>query len=532
MAMEPNVFIKSLHNSSRLVKKWGEQRPQNDKSLRELLSINGVSVWDIMAAELALYFIGEKIEERSGRKTLRQILTPYLRPIKYAFWRKSPVNTIDCDHWPAGSTALFIGFTSYMARDVLQPVIDLMSSEDGLIPVMLTSDLVITGDQSNQVHSINRHRSEETVNEARKWARAIRKASLILTREEKYRQIFVDGDRPLWPRVKHGVRRVFNVYASHFLPDTIAVAMHILTVHRPSVIVSIDVADPRTRVYSMLAASLGIPTVQVQSGPVDQGVIEWRFLLDDIVVAQGPLAKEVFLGHGVPNEKILVTGSPRYDCLVAATELEIYAFRKRFGVPPGNRTIVFASSYFLALSKSTLPETFALLQAMKRAMFAAVAQVPGVTLIVKPHPLEDVAETKASVVDHSRVIFADPKEDIRPLVSACDAFFTLGSTATLDGLIMGKPTVCPAFPGWLFSDAFVLTGAVEVPRTENEMVLAVREIVENGGVSILQRHADKCGEYLATVVRDGGRGASRRIADLLNTLGRQYEQKRQAAHNE
>ncbi|MBI3633714.1 MAG: hypothetical protein HY226_05500 [Candidatus Vogelbacteria bacterium] len=267
--MEPNVFIKSLHNSSRLVKQWGDQRPQNDKSLRELLSISGVSVWDVMAAELALYFISEKIEEGAGRKTLRQILTPYLRPIKYAFWRKSPVNTIDCDRWPVGSTALFIGFTSYMARDVLQPVIDLMRSEDGLIPVMLTSDLVKTGDHSNQVHSINRHRGEKTVNEARKWARSIRKASLILTRQEKYRQIFVDGDRLLWPSVKHGVRRVFNVYASHFLPDTIAVAIHILTVHRPSVIVSIDVADPRTRVYSLLAASLGIPTVQVQSGPVN-----------------------------------------------------------------------------------------------------------------------------------------------------------------------------------------------------------------------------------------------------------------------
>lgn len=529
MAMELNSFEKSLHKSSSLVNKWGAQRPPGKASLRELLTVDGISVWDVMAVELALYLIPDGLAERSGRRTLRQILTPYLRPLKYAFWKKSPINNSDCGRWPAGKTALFIGFTPYLARDVLQPAIDLMLHENGLTPVLLTAEPASSSGSGAHIHSVHRHRGRETVHEARVLAKSIRRASSILTSESQYKHIFADEGRQLWRLIKNGVRRAFNVHASFFLPDTIAVARHILTVHRPSVIVSIDVADPRTRVYSLLAATLGIPTVQVQSGAVGQEVVEWRFLLDDIVAAQGNQAREVFLSHGVPPEKIHVTGSPRYDNLVSANDCEISKFRERFGIPPGNRTVVFASSYFLAIFENNLAETGVLLRSMKKAMFAAIAAVPGVSLIVKPHPLENVAETRALVEDHSRVVFAEPGEDIRPLASACDAFFTLGSTATLDALIMGKPTVCPAFPGWVISDPFIRTGAVLTPRSESDIVTALREIVADGGAEILRRHAARRGEYLASVVRDGGQGATRRVVDLLNTLAAPVAQKQKNA---
>lgn len=514
-----NTFIESLQNSSRLVSKWSRQRPPGRASVQELLTVEGISVWDMMAAELALFLIPDGLAKRKRRESIWQLLVPYFRLIKYAFWKKAPVNTGDCSKWPSGNTALFLGFTPYMARDVLQPVIDLMLKEDGLVPVLLLESPPATG--SVAVHSVQGHRSLETVNEARELAKAIRKASSILCGNDSYRQLFADSESGsrLWPKVKHGVTRAFWIRASIFLPDTIAVARHILTTHRPAVIVSIDVADPRTRVYSLIGKTMGIPTVQVQSGPVDQGVVEWRFLLDDVVVAQGNQAKDVFLSHGVPPEKIHVLGSPRYDNLTKANEKEIGAFRQRFNVAHGNRTVVFASSYSLDIFENNLAEAMTLLKVMKKAMFEAVAAVPGVTLIVKPHPLENVEETKALVGDHSRIKFALPREDIRPLIAASDALFTLGSTCTLDGLILGKPTICPAFPGWGFCDLFIETGAVQGPRSQIEIVESLQEIVADAGLGILQRHAQRRSEYLTSVVRDEGKGATRRITDLLNALG-------------
>lgn len=518
MSIELNSFEKSLNRSSNLVKGWGACAPEGEASIRELLTVNGLSIWDVMAAELALYLIPDGLADRSGRRTLRQVLTPYLRPLKYAFWKSAPIDMSDCSRWPPGKTALFLGFSPYLARDVLQPVIDLLLREPGLTPVLLTVDS--SHDGNAVTHSVHRHRRRETVCEARKFAKSIRRASSILVGKDCYRTLFVEEGRQLWSLIKHGVLRAFNVSASVILPDFIAVAHHILTAHRPSVIVSIDVADPRTRIYTLLGAVLDIPTVQVQAGGVGQEAVEWRFLCDDIVAIQGDSSRDVFLSHGVPADKIIVTGSPRYDGLTCASNREISEFRKRFGVPPENRAVVFASSYSLEIFENNLAETVSLLRSMKKAMFAAVAAMPGVTLIVKPHPLENVEETRAMVEDHSRVVFAEPGEDIRPLASACDAIFTLGSTATLDALILGKPTVCPAFPGWVISDYFVRTGAVAVPRSERDIVETLREIVSDGGVKILQRHATKRSEFLSSVVRDGGKGATRRIADLLKTLAK------------
>jgi hypothetical protein len=518
LTKELNVFEKSLHKSSFLVKKWGEQRPSGEASLRELLTIDGISMWDVMAVELALYHVPGGLARSSGRRTLRQMLTSYLRPLKYALWKRTPIDNSDCARWPSGSTVLFLGFTPYLARDVLQPVVDMLFSETGLTPVLLNEELTSLSEANATMHSVHRHRGRETVRKAREFAQSIRKASSMVFTEYRYRRVFEVEGRQLWSFIKEGIFRALKVQAGFHLPDSVAVARHILTTHRPAAIVSIDVADPRTRVYSLLGTALCIPTVQVQSGAVDQGVVEWQFLLDDIVAAQGEQARRVFLSQGVPPEKIVVTGNPRYDRLAGATDHEISAFRERFGVPPENRTVVLASSYFLDVHENNLAETGRLLRSMKKAMFSAVAAVPGVSLIVKPHPLENVAETRALVAGHSRISFAEPGEDIRALASVCDAFFTFGSTATLDALILGKPTACPAFPGWMFCDAFIRTGAVMAPRSESDIVAALSEIVADGGSGILGRHATQRNEYLSSVVRDGGRGAARRIVELLKEL--------------
>jgi hypothetical protein len=351
------------------------------------------------------------------------------------------------------------------------------------------------------------------VRDAREFAKSIRRINSILMGDDRYRRIFEDKGRPLWPLIKEGVYKAFNVHAGFYLPDTIAIARHILTVHRPAVIVSIDVADPRTRIYTLLGRALGIPTVQVQAGPVGPETVEWRFLQDDIVAAQGDASRDVFISHGVPPEKILVTGSPRYDGLVDATDREIGALRERFAIPQGNRIVVLAScpTYITDISGDKQ-----LLRAMKKAMFTAMATVTGVSLIVKPHPLENVAETRALVSDVSRVSFAESGEDIRALIRACDALFTFGSTVTFDALVLGKPTVCPALPGWSYSDWVIRGGAVMAPRSEQDIVAAMREIVADGGAGMFRRHAAQRSKYLASMVHDGGQGATRRIADLLN----------------
>lgn len=518
MAEELTAFERSLHESSELVKEWGARSPAGKVSVRQLMTVDGLSLWDVMSAELALYHVPHALAEQPERRTLRQILKHYLRPLKYAIWRGAPVNTDDCARWPSGPTALCIGFSPYLARDVLQPVVDMLLRERGLTPVFLSEDPASADDPASPRHSVHRHRGTETVNEARRFAKAARRVSSVLAGSASYKSIFVRKGRPLWPLIKDGVRKAFDVHASFLLPDTIAVARHVLSIHKPAAIVSIDVADPRTRVYSLLGAQLGIPTVQIQSGGFGQEAVEWRFLLDDFVAVQGEYSREVFVSHGIAAKQLVLTGSPRYDRLANASASEVSELRERFGIPQENRIIVFASSYFLEVHENSIAESGRLLRSMKKAIFAAVAATPGVWLIVKPHPLENVVETQSLVADHSRVTFAQRTDDIRILTRACDAFLSMGSSVTMDALILGKPTICPAFPGWHFSNLFIRPGAVMAPQTEGEILAAIREIAADGGAEIFRRHEAQRDRYLAAVVHGAGRGATRRIIDLLKAI--------------
>jgi hypothetical protein len=157
----------------------------------------------------------------------------------------------------------------------------------------------------------------------------------------------------------------------------------------------------------------------------------------------------------------------------------------------------------------------AILRDMKQGIFAAAASFAKLTLIVKPHPLEDVDETHALASNATNVVFAERTEDIRTLTRTCDAFVTFGSASTLDAIILGKPTICPAFPGWRWNEPFVNTGAVAVPQAPREIEAMMCELAEDGGASILARYAGARATFLSEWVRDGGRGGTERVVALL-----------------
>ena len=511
---ELNTFEASLHRSAKLVKEWGDHKLPDGGSLRSLLTIKGLSMWDVMTVELALYLVPDSLAIRVKRRSLRQVFTPYLRPIKYAFWKPSELNFSDCARWPTGKTALFLGFSDYLARDIFHPVMSLMVDDGRITPVLL-SDNQERHSGFQHVHSMHRHRTQSCIDESLSFRKLILKATTQLVSLNAYRSIFSENGISLWKQLRQSIKRSFRVHASYILPDIIAVAWHILKVHKPSVIISIDTADPRTRIYSLIGKTLGIPVVQIQSGAVGSEATEWNFFLDDLVMAQGPQSKKFFISHGVPDDKICITGSPRYDRITIASKAEISQVKARFGIEEKTIMVLLASSYSSEIFENNLAKTTELLLEMKKVIFSCASKYPELTLIVKPHPIEDVQQTKLLAKGLKNIVFADAKEDIRPLICACDAFITFGSTSTLDGIILEKPTICPAFPGWIISDNFIKTGSVPAPESGDEISKLLEQIIFDGGSSMIQHHSEKRSKFLDEVVLDGGTGAAKRIVDSL-----------------
>ena len=64
------------------------------------------------------------------------------------------------------------------------------------------------------------------------------------------------------------------------------------------------------------------------------------------------------------------------------------------------------------------------LEEMKVAVFEAVHQLDGIRLVVKPHPHENVAQTKKLIGHPTNIELVDASVDIRHLILECDMFVT------------------------------------------------------------------------------------------------------------
>ena len=474
--------VKRLELSTEIVKSWGQSRLPNGKSLTEQLTFDGLSLWDVMAPVMALFYVPAALSCQKPA-TFAQRLRPHVGLAKQRalnlIKRVPNMRGFDAASWPQSEAFLFIGFSGYMYRDVLRPVAECLAQKKRREGVVLHDELHFR----NAPISMHLVRSQsiwgywdgEVENEARALNKQLLAAIVELRALEAFPLLIQAAGKSLWPQMQNSFNWLFNFHLPLLVPQ-VAIARHILKRHRPALIISADVADARARVYSLLGRQLNIPSLEIQFGPNGAEGVEWQFLLADRVATWGETTRKALLEHGVQTEQISITGSPRHDSLVNVDANDVAKTRVRLGIPAGHAMVLCASTYqqkeYNSLSD---PE---LLVSMKRAVFKAAGQVSGLCLVVKPHPIENVQETRRLIGAGCNILLVDPAEDIRELTKACDAFIGFGSTATVDAMIADKLTICPAFPGWIWSEMFVKSNAVLEPSSEEEVLSSLRSIVD------------------------------------------------------
>jgi len=465
--------VDRLKYSTKVVKNWGQHLLPNGKLLSEQLTFNGISMWEVVAPMLALYFLPIALSSQGNASFFGQ-LRPHvsLAKRKAIILIKRVFNRVffNVERPPCGGEFLFMGFSGYMYRDVLQPVAERLSEKNGCDCLILFDEM-----HSGQFHaSINSlqygliwsYWDAQVANEATLLNAKLLSAIAELKKMKTFPRLIESEEVP-WRNFQDSINWLFNFHLPLLVPQ-IAISRRVLTLHRPKVIISADVADPRARIYGLVGNYLGIPSFEIQFGPNGQEGVEWQFMLADHVATWGETTKQDLLEHGVKDRCITITGSPRHDSLVNIDVNKAASVRARLGIPSECLMVLCASTYqqkeYNSLSD---PE---LLRKMKKATFKSAAEVEGIFLVIKPHPLENVKETEKLIGSAVNVVIVDPSEDIRELIKVCDVFLGFGSTATVDAIIADKLTICPVFPGWLWSEMFVKSNAVLVPQSEEDLV--------------------------------------------------------------
>jgi hypothetical protein len=182
-------------------------------------------------------------------------------------------------------------------------------------------------------------------------------------------------------------------------------------------------------------------------------------------------------GHFPPNS-LAVTGSPRFDELAAAmrgvTPADIEELRRSAGIERDAALVLFAAKEREA--RHALP-----------ALSAAVRAMPGVHLVIKPHPAE-TPEVYGTVVAGARNISVAPAgAELPALLAAARAVVTVNSTVAIDALAFGLPSVVIGLPNnltpFVESGRMLGAGTVEEIRTALSKVLydqEFRSTIERG----------------------------------------------------
>ncbi len=491
--------------------------------LRTVLRLGrSVSLWDIVVTYLVIYRFPLFFHEKHGVAALRAGLSLRARPYRglAAHWRDRlmdpPRSAAGCADWPSGSrTILFPCFTRSFYPGVLRPVAEFIARRD-------IGRVVVLG----EARGPEPERSDAPIVFQSIWdhwdhdAGAV-KCEMLGNLKATRRQIFgrpqldtIDalcsavGDVDLRPELRWLFWREFVR-----LVPRIAVAEHLLLRHRPALIVSADDADQRCRIYSLLARSLGIPTLLVQQGISRVDVPEWRYMSHDAIAAMGPSSRTDMIAQGVASTAIVVTGHPGFDDL-SSPHSSRSALRQDLQVRSGQKVVLLASQP---------PVVGAFADPRKRLeMVAALVRAAGesdrIRLVIKPHPGEPIHDLKNIVGRATDVLLVDRSRNINELIDACDVFVTFFSTSALRALYAKKPVINMDFGRDEGARSFVDSQATWVARTPEELSTHLAVLTSEQVVEAAADKADAWERFVTrTMYRADGRAASR-IVDVVGEL--------------
>lgn len=472
----PTSFAHVQNDYACLIEHIGKTRHSNGKTLSEILTIDGIPFWDIFAPELAWRHLTTAVAATTLKANLKLLVKPFVLRLKNVL-HLHPRDHQGCSGWPSGPMLLCLGFTPRMYRDVLQPVVDDLPA-DGSWRAVVLDEGSVSEPSPNPSHVLHQSIWQHWGDEPRQRAKVLKK-SLWQVESVLKPETIINLLPPEYRHLSQAVQTVLYLLFRGYLPlmlPQVALAKHILGKHRPSLVLSPDTSDARTRMYALIGKGMGIPCLEVQFGLAGDESVEWRFFSAHRVAVWGEASKVALLKQSVPEEKILLTGSPRHDVLVRPPRSLVEASRRSLGLTDGRPVILLASTYTdNTHTEYARPEV---LQGMKRAIFDMAAKTQEVILVVKPHPHENVEATRKLARVGQNIVFADQGADIRELIITCDAFISFGSTATIDAMIAGKLSICPIFPGWPFSEEFRKSGAVLTPQSPDQLMDIFMQIAE------------------------------------------------------
>jgi len=204
----------------------------------------------------------------------------------------------------------------------------------------------------------------------------------------------------------------------------------------------------------------------------------------DLVAVMGKQARSLLVAGGVHEQRVNVTGQPRYDVFgPGSTAIDSAGRRLRLnlGIPANARVVAIFTqpmSRFRYMASAQWNVVLGEMLSLGGEPFDADA------IVVKLHPADLLKEFKAihGQMLRRRGIRVLQHEDLASILAACDVVVVHTSTVALEAMIFGKPVVMYSPADSVDPYGFVSMGAAIAARSPSELAAAVRMAFEDRGL--------------------------------------------------
>lgn len=282
------------------------------------------------------------------------------------------------------------------------------------------------------------------------------------------------------------------------------------------------------RALSQLARQRGIPVLALQHGIFSESAAGYIFpsntgamlhdRLPDHMLVWSTLFRDRLLNSscGFREDGVVVVGSPRYDVFARAEALyDRISTLEAYGVT-GRGPVVLWTTALHDLSTNEQDIRSAL-----RAMADCVAQIEGLTLIIKQHPGEPthydrlIRMTMDLPQDH--IILAPKTADTSALIHACDLMVVRNSTTVVEAVLLDRPVITMDFG--FEEDAcseYARTGATTDVREPGQLLSVMQRLLRDDSEQAAHR-----GDFVAAYCYRNDGLATQRVADYVEGIVRQ-----------
>ncbi len=243
----------------------------------------------------------------------------------------------------------------------------------------------------------------------------------------------------------------FEYYYTFLLPlmvQYLELSINLLEREQPDVILMKNEYSEFERALQFAAHFKKIPVIALQHGVIHKNHPGYQYNKSAIsqygsakypyaptpttTTVFGPYFKHILTKESAyPTSRVEVTGHPRYDVLHFANRIyDKQKFCEQFGINPNKKIVLIATQPF-PVEKTRFEFLY--------HTTAALREIPGVQIIIKPHPNESIRWHQNHLESWGvSAVILPPQSETFAAIHACDLFVSVTSTTILEALILDK----------------------------------------------------------------------------------------------